>query len=83
MLGLFSIKTHPPGRTWANFEKQNMISTVSPWCIVVNVLGLAISWPLAKHAMILYKIEYKYIVILVLTTILRFQVQVDCLLDVC
>jgi putative tricarboxylic transport membrane protein len=49
---------------------KNMISNVLPWFIVVNVLGLAISWPLAKHAMILYKIEYKYIVILVLTTIL-------------
>lgn len=52
----------------ANVEM--VISSVLPWFLLVNVLGLAISWPLAKHAMILYKLEYKYIVFLVLTIIL-------------
>ena len=52
----------------ANIEM--VITSVLPWFLLVNILGLAISWPLAKQAMILYKLEYKYIVYLVLTIIL-------------
>ena len=43
--------------------------TVLPWFVLVNLMGLLVSWPLAKQAMFFYRLEYKYIVTLVLTVI--------------
>jgi hypothetical protein len=47
-----------------------IFSDVLPWFVVVNVLGLMISWPLAKQAMFVYRMEYKTLVKVVLTVML-------------
>ena len=35
-----------------------MFETVLPYFVLVNILGVAISWPLAKYAMIIFKVPY-------------------------
>ena len=61
---------------WIPSELNNLSANISmifvtvlPWFVLVNLMGLLVSWPLAKQAMFFYRLEYKYIVSLVLTVI--------------
>ena len=46
-----------------------MFATILPYFVLVNILGVIISWPLAKHAMVLFRIPYQYIAIFVITVV--------------
>jgi len=48
---------------------QVMLTSVVPWFVFVNFLGLIISWPMAKYSMFIFKLEYKYVVFFVVFVI--------------
>jgi TctA family transporter len=47
-----------------------ILTGVLPWFVVVNVLGLMVSWPLAKQAMFVYRLKYNTLVGMVLMVML-------------
>lgn len=42
--------------TTLSLNTKSMIQDILPWFVVVNLLALMISWPLAKHSMVLFKL---------------------------
>jgi len=49
---------------------QMIFTVVLPWFILVNILGILISWPLAKQAMFVYKMPYNVLVAVVISIML-------------
>ena len=53
-----------------------MFETVLPYFVLVNILGVAISWPLAKYAMIIFKVPYHWIAIFITLIIVLANIYV-------
>ena len=53
-----------------------VFENVLPWFVLVNIAGFLISWPFAKHAMIIFRLPQKYIMIGVLACLVAVNLYV-------
>jgi len=66
--------TNQFGRVSENI--QLVLENVLPWFVLVNIVGFLISWPFAKHAMIVFRIPQRYIMAGVLFCLLVLNLYV-------
>lgn len=48
----------------------SLVNNILPWFIFINIIGVLIAWPFAKQASCIFKLDYKFLLLAVLTIII-------------